>query len=76
MVEHASQLAAQEIPEKWNPGSIYVHPIKGQRERSWDFKELNQNKDGVWFLDNDGRILAYEYVDNQKGAVGSRVIEK
>lgn len=76
MVETASQLAAQEVPEKWNPGSIVVHPIEGQPERSWDFRELSQTDDGVWFLDNDGRILAYEYRGNQNRAVGFRVIDK
>ncbi len=76
LVEYASQLAAQEVPEQWSPGSIHVEKITGQRERSWDFRELYQTKDGVWFLDNDGRILAYEYRGNQKGAVGFRVIEK
>lgn len=45
-------------------------------DRSWDFKKLTETDNGAWFLDHKGRILAYEFQGNQKGAIGFRMVER
>jgi hypothetical protein len=76
IVEDASKVAAQEIPEDWREGGHYFVPISKETESGCDFRILKQTENGEWFLDDRGRILAYEYQGNQKGVIGFRVIER
>ena len=76
IVEDASNIAVQEVPEDWNESSFFFVPVSKEAEVGWDFKKLNHTVNGTWFLDDKGRILAYEFNGNQKGVIGFRVIER
>ena len=77
MVEDKTQGAAKYAPSDGKEmDCAWFSAIQVPAGRVWDFQRLKQSTKGTWFFDESGRILSYEFIDNQIGVINFRVIEK